>query len=93
MNLNVEQCKVCHADLGDCDCGEQIVNLQKSAEQLKACLVEMCNWWLHSARNCELVADDHETRYGKGNDFYLENKERARVLRECANSLAGKIKH
>jgi hypothetical protein len=32
---DTEQCKICHADLGDCECGEQIVSLQKLVTRLK----------------------------------------------------------
>ena len=57
------RCKVCHADLGDCNCGEQIVNLQKLVEQLKTVLREIEPWASHHACNNRSVSEMADSVY------------------------------
>lgn len=47
----------------------------------------LCENWRSAADSSQSVARMHAEKYGKANDFYLENMERCRTLRDCADHL------
>lgn len=66
--------------------GEEIV-------AIKAQMQSLIQNWNIAARSQDTVGERHDDIYGTGNQTYLEHKERARSLRDCAEHLAATLEH
>ena len=66
--------------------GEEIVALKSQMQSL-------VQNWNSAARAQDTVGERHADLYGTGNQTYVEHKERARSLRDCAEHLAATLEH
>lgn len=66
--------------------GEEIVALKAQMQSL------VINW-TNAARAQDAVGERHADIYGTGNQTYVEHKERARSLRDCAEHLSATLEH
>lgn len=66
--------------------GEEIVALKAQMQSL------VINW-NNAARAQDSVGERHADMHGTGNQTYVEHKERARTMRDCAEHLAATLEH